>query len=262
MTRKHPWFPFYAADWLGDERVTLLPLAAQGAYVRLLAHSWIEGSIPSSSDAIGVLLGDRRAGRKLWPLLAQFWDPKPQDPGRLVNGRLEAVRAEQNAYSAAQRERAKLGNASRWGREGDASAIASAIPNAIPSAIANGSQTRHELRGKNRKTASQNDRYSKSKSKSESEPNPKEACLLSGSGTEALTVPRAEQLDESQSQTQKASKLFPADVQNPEPEPEALGPLEAARRAAIDAVLKNLTHDPQKKPATPADIPRVYGEPG
>lgn len=138
MRRKAPWFPFYAADWNGDEQVRLLPLEAQGAYVRLLAHSWLERSIPADPDAIGVLLGDRRLGKKLWPLLARFWEPKVGEPGRLVNARLERERREQDAYSAEQRERGKLGNASqsraRLRPDGDPGGGASAYASAHQSA--------------------------------------------------------------------------------------------------------------------------------
>lgn len=161
MRRKAPWFPFYAADWNGDEQVRLLSLEAQGAYVRLLAHSWIERSIPADPDSIGVLLGDRRLGKKIWPALARFWEPKADEPGRLVNARLERERRAQDDYSAAQRERGKRGNESQVRTQVRTDGDRGGGAHAVASAYARGPQTRSQV-------APQSDRSVQS----ESEPKP------------------------------------------------------------------------------------------
>jgi len=44
---KAPAFQFYAAEYLADENVQLLSLEQEGAYIRLLAYCWREGSIPA-----------------------------------------------------------------------------------------------------------------------------------------------------------------------------------------------------------------------
>ena len=43
---KPPAFQFYPKDWLGSRRVSLLPIEAEGAYIRALCYCWDYGSIP------------------------------------------------------------------------------------------------------------------------------------------------------------------------------------------------------------------------
>ena len=54
---KAPAFMFYAGDYLSSSRVTLMSLEEEGAYIRLLAHCWLHGSIPSDPDLIARLIG-------------------------------------------------------------------------------------------------------------------------------------------------------------------------------------------------------------
>lgn len=51
------WFPLYAQDWLADEHVLAMPLAARGFYIGLLCVQWREGSIPADAIAAGRLVG-------------------------------------------------------------------------------------------------------------------------------------------------------------------------------------------------------------
>jgi uncharacterized protein YdaU (DUF1376 family) len=52
MQGKSPAFQFYAADYLADENVQLLTLEEEGAYIRLLAYCWREGSIPADFKSL------------------------------------------------------------------------------------------------------------------------------------------------------------------------------------------------------------------
>ncbi len=101
---KRPWFPFYAADWLCDANVLTMTLAEQGAYIRLLAVQWREGSIPASVGAvsrmIGLHWGDQESQEVVANVLLQF-EPLPGDETRLINRRLERERQEAEAISAA-----------------------------------------------------------------------------------------------------------------------------------------------------------------
>lgn len=67
MATDRPWFPFYAKDWL-DYRVLRMPLAAQGAYIRLLAHMWADSpdncSLPNNPKDLARLLSISEKKRK------------------------------------------------------------------------------------------------------------------------------------------------------------------------------------------------------
>lgn len=85
------WFPFYATDWLSDERVRMLSLTAKGAYIDLLGNQWVEGSIPDDDLRLSRLLG---ISLKEWMEISQevrqfFVD---NSGGRLENKRLAQER--------------------------------------------------------------------------------------------------------------------------------------------------------------------------
>lgn len=65
--KSSPAFQFYPADFLADETVALMPLAARGAYITLLCYCWREGSIPTDMNRLGRLCGiDGSAMAQLW----------------------------------------------------------------------------------------------------------------------------------------------------------------------------------------------------
>lgn len=69
-----PWFKFYAADYLLDAKVDLLPLEAQGILVRLWCLCSRDGSIPKDLAAISRRSGvDRKALGKHWAALLGFF---------------------------------------------------------------------------------------------------------------------------------------------------------------------------------------------
>ncbi len=100
---KRPAFQFYPGDWLGSQRVSLLTLEEEGAYLRLLASCWQHGSIPSAPDMIARLIG-KGSSTTLATTLATMFQPHPNNPTLLVHDRLEKEREKQDAWSEKCRE--------------------------------------------------------------------------------------------------------------------------------------------------------------
>lgn len=100
---KRPAFQFYPGDWLGSQRVSLLTLEEEGAYLRLLASCWQHGSIPSDPNMIARLIG-KGASTTLATTLASMFQQHPFNAGLLVHDRLEKEREKQDAWSEKCRE--------------------------------------------------------------------------------------------------------------------------------------------------------------
>lgn len=85
---KFPAFQFYAGDWRADGVVSLMSLEEEGAYIRLLAYAWLEGSIPiDPGHRARILKVTRRKADRLWEnSLSQLWEPN-EDADGLVNPR-------------------------------------------------------------------------------------------------------------------------------------------------------------------------------
>ena len=122
---KAPAFPFYARDWMDDERVKLMSLAGRGAYIGLLAHEWLHLSIPDTAAECAAVLGvPEREVAKLWPKLSACFVAHETEPGRFVNRRLEAERELMMEHRQAQAEAGRRGAERRWGSHGDPNAEA------------------------------------------------------------------------------------------------------------------------------------------
>lgn len=94
-----PAFQFYASDYLSSSKVQKMSLEEEGAYIRLLAYSWQDGSIPDDEISLARLCKtNRRKMRLIWENLQDCFKPHPSLPHRLVNDRLEKVREIQAAY--------------------------------------------------------------------------------------------------------------------------------------------------------------------
>ena len=100
---KRPAFQFYPGDWLGSQRVSLLSLEEEGAYLRLLASCWQHGSIPSDPEKIARLIG-KGASTTLATTLATMFQPHPYDSALMVHDRLEREREKQDAWAEKSRE--------------------------------------------------------------------------------------------------------------------------------------------------------------
>lgn len=93
---KSPAFQFYPNDWLGSQRVQMLTLEEEGAYMRLLCFCWQHGSIPADAAQAARLIGKGGSTTLATVVLAMF-QPSP-DPTRLIHDRLEAERAKQSVW--------------------------------------------------------------------------------------------------------------------------------------------------------------------
>ena len=113
-----PAFQFYPKDYLTSEHVARMSLDEQGAYVRLLCHAWLEGSIPSNKKDIARMLGvSAQKLTAMWGSISRCFEPDPEDPNRLLSPRLQREVEKQEAYAkraskggkAAAKKRAKNG---------------------------------------------------------------------------------------------------------------------------------------------------------
>lgn len=92
---KPPAFQFYAAEYLADEHVQLMSLEEEGAYIRLLAFCWREGSIPSDLSALSRLC--KGASTTVLAEVVKRFKPNTND-ARLVHPRLETERLKQSQW--------------------------------------------------------------------------------------------------------------------------------------------------------------------
>lgn len=132
MASKKPWFPFYAGDWLTDEAVTVMGLAAQGAYIRLLAYHWREGSLPADEEALRRMVG---AAPDEW---SEIWQQmrgafREHAPGRLVNQRMLGMLKSERASAEHRVEHARAAAKVRWNQKVNAPSMPDACPNMLPS---------------------------------------------------------------------------------------------------------------------------------
>ena len=95
---KSPAFQFYARDWISSQRVSLMTLEAEGAYIRLLSYCWLHGSIPADPDKLAQLIG-KGASTSLASDLVQMFLPHPHEPGLLIHERHEQEREKQRIWS-------------------------------------------------------------------------------------------------------------------------------------------------------------------
>jgi uncharacterized protein YdaU (DUF1376 family) len=128
---KAPSFPFYPKDFLASSNVCAMSLAQKGAYVLLLSYQWLDGSIPSDLAKIARLIGvGERDIKRLWPELAPCFVSVPEHPDRLINPRLEEIRAEKNAFHEGRKKGGSKGAQSRW-KNGSAIPEPSASDNSV-----------------------------------------------------------------------------------------------------------------------------------
>jgi uncharacterized protein YdaU (DUF1376 family) len=92
---KSPAFQFYAGDWLSSQRVALMSLEEEGAYIRLLAFCWQHGCIPNDPEQIARLIG-KGASTTLATTLATMFEPGGDG---LIHRRLEEEREKQKVWS-------------------------------------------------------------------------------------------------------------------------------------------------------------------
>jgi uncharacterized protein YdaU (DUF1376 family) len=99
VNQKSPAYQWYPKDYDSDEAVKLMTYEQEGIYRRLLDHQALHGSIPAVPAQIAMLVPKVPLKRflSLWAGIAgKFSDVD----GRLVNKKLEAVKAQTAAYKA------------------------------------------------------------------------------------------------------------------------------------------------------------------
>lgn len=108
---RSPAFQFYPADYLADEKVQLLTLEQEGAYIRAISYCWREGSIPANPDTLAFLIGKGCTSEVARVVQGCFKGGSTTD--RLVHSRLEAEREKQAIWRAKSSEGGKLSGAIR-----------------------------------------------------------------------------------------------------------------------------------------------------
>ena len=114
-TTKSPAFPFYAKDWLADDKRTEMSAAQRGVYVDLLAYQWNNGSVPTDPADMARITGEPPAVmRRLFTGQLEAAFPVNGN-GRRKNPKLEMWRADQEEYRARRSEAGRAGAKGRWG---------------------------------------------------------------------------------------------------------------------------------------------------
>lgn len=92
--KKIPAFQFYPSDWLSSQRVSLLTLEEEGAYIRLLCYCWKNGELPNDNEQLARLIG-KGASTTLASKVATMFQA---DGCRLLHDRLNELRAEREQW--------------------------------------------------------------------------------------------------------------------------------------------------------------------
>ena len=119
MSKKQPWFKFWAFDWLSSPTITLMTLAERGALISLLAHIWGSGRccIPDDQQQAMILSGWTNAGVEcasgsfdtVWDTLIMM----PGMPGFLTHPKLLEQHELTKARSAAGKQNGSKRQAKR-----------------------------------------------------------------------------------------------------------------------------------------------------
>lgn len=123
---KSPAFQFYPADYTSSQRVRLLTLEEEGAYINLLCSCWLHGSIPSDPAMAARLIG-KGASTTLATTVLTMFTPSSQ-AGRMVHERLERERLKQADW---REKSASGGRRSAELRKGGATTLQPPLPNGL-----------------------------------------------------------------------------------------------------------------------------------
>src|SRR6478609_5386172 len=120
---KAPSFQFYPADWLSSQRVQMMTLEEEGAYIRLLCYCWSHGSIPSDPVKIGRLLG-KNVSTDVETTVQRMFKVRCNDDSTMIHERLEAEKDKQETRRAQASEAGKISaqnrkNGTKTQREGN-----------------------------------------------------------------------------------------------------------------------------------------------
>src|SRR6188768_3005491 len=104
MANKLPWFPFYALDWISDNRVLALSNEQRGVFHWLLCRQWLDGSLPFDVMHVYPLLPPGSDSAAVGFVLHSFFPPDP-DTNERRNPRLVEIAREQEEFVEANRQR-------------------------------------------------------------------------------------------------------------------------------------------------------------
>lgn len=115
--KRAPAYQWYPRDFDMDEEVKLMTYEEEGVYRRLLDHQWFHDGLPADVKQIARLVPKVASQRfqKLWTSMSMKFELRD---GRLVNPKLEKVRADVEAFKARKSAAGKVGAESRWGKPG------------------------------------------------------------------------------------------------------------------------------------------------
>ena len=121
---KSPAFQFYPADYASSQRVRLMTLEEEGAYINLLCSCWLHGSIPADPEMAARLVGKGCSATLATTVLTMF-TPSSQ-AGRMVHDRLERERLKQSDW---REKSASGGRKSAELRKGASTTVQPPLPN-------------------------------------------------------------------------------------------------------------------------------------
>ena len=95
MSRKLPYFCWYASDAISDEKYSRMTLAERGLYHTALNYSWTNDGLPVEMEMIRRTLQVSSVSEfaRCWPAVAACFVGVPSDPPRLRNKRQEEERS-------------------------------------------------------------------------------------------------------------------------------------------------------------------------
>ena len=102
---KSPAFQWYPTDYFGSQRVQMMTLEEEGAYLRLLFSCWQHGSIPADPSQAARLIGKGASTTLATTVLTMFQASAEQ--GRMIHDRLERERSKQAEWRAKSSEGGK-----------------------------------------------------------------------------------------------------------------------------------------------------------
>lgn len=115
MSKSNPAFQFYPGDWLKSQRVALMSLEEEGAYIRLLCYCWTHGSIPSDTKQIRKLIG-KKCQKTIVESVIRMFEINPENTETLIHPRLAEEKIKQVNFSKNQSLKGKRSSEKRWSK--------------------------------------------------------------------------------------------------------------------------------------------------
>jgi uncharacterized protein YdaU (DUF1376 family) len=140
LADKAPAFQFYPKDLLSDANVSVMDNQELGVYMRLMAHCWIERSLPGDMVRLAKLARETPdTFSTIWITVGMCFERREDENGiRFFHPRLEKERKKQAAFRDKATKRGHLGAEARWSNK-HASSIKQASTKHASSMLSDGS---------------------------------------------------------------------------------------------------------------------------